>query len=91
VPFVNPVNVYVVNAEPVLTGVHGPKEPVLLYSTEYCVIAIPPLFVGAVHVKETCALPDVPVKFVGLFGVVKVDPITIELYGPNPIEFSAAT
>jgi hypothetical protein len=88
VPFVNPVTIYVVAVEPVLTGVHG---PMLLYSTKYPVIAVPPLFVGAVHARETCALPDVPVKLVGLFGVVKVDPGTMILYGPNPIGFLAAT
>jgi hypothetical protein len=91
VPFVNPVNVYVVAVEPVLTGVHGPEGSVLLYSTKYPVIGVPPLFVGAVHVKETCALPAVPVKFVGLLGVVNVSPITMLLYAPVPAIFTAAT
>mgnify|MGYP007070475040 CR=1 FL=1 len=50
-PFVNPVNVYVVAVEPVLIDVNGPKEPDELYPTEYCVIAIPPLNVGAVQDK----------------------------------------
>jgi hypothetical protein len=90
VPFVNPVNVYAVAVEPVLTGVQDP-EGFMLYSTTYPVIGVPPLLVGAVHVKETCALPGVPVKFVGLLGVVKVVPITMSLYVPVPTIFTAAT
>ena len=89
-PFVNPVNVYVVAVEPVLTGVHGPEGLVLLYSTKYPVIGVPPLFVGAVHVRAACPLLDTPVKFVGLLGVVNVSPITMLLYAPVPSIFTAA-
>lgn len=89
-PFVNPVSVYVVAVEPVLTDVNGPDE-LVLFPTEYCVIGVPPLLVGAIHDKFACVLPAVPVKFVGLFGVVKVVPITMLLYAPVPNTFTAAT
>ena len=75
-PFVSPVTVKVVAAEPVRTGVCAlaPMYGVMRYP----VIGLPPFELGAVQLRLTEALPAVPVTFVGAPGkpVVPVRPAT---------------
>ena len=68
---------------------HGPDE-LVLYSTLYPVMAVPPLFVGADHVTTSSVLPTVELKLATALGVV--DGVAeIDVQGPGPFEFTAAT
>jgi len=55
------------------------------------VIELPPLLLGAVHVKETCALPAVAVSDVGAAGAEAGVAVAEELLVPVPTELMAAT
>ena len=67
---------------------HGPDE-LVLYSTLYPVMAVPPLLVGVVHDITTSVLPIVELKLATALGVVDVVAEVI-VYGPSPTEFTAA-
>jgi len=85
VPFVKPVTVA---DTPVVVAVKLPGEDV----TVYCVIADPPLNVGAVHETVACALPpiaDTPVGDPGtVAGTTAFDPLDAE---PVPTLLVAVT
>jgi hypothetical protein len=77
---------------PVETVCGEPPEGV--YSTVYPVMADEPGLAGAVHARETCALPAVAVRLVGApggTGEVGVTALLAAVKSPVPIAFLAAT
>ena len=55
-------------------------------------IALPPLFVGALHESAICAFPAIPTRFIGAPGApTGVRAALATEYAPSPDSFLAAT